>query len=218
MAFRDDLWAVAEPIYQKTLVHPFVTGLLDATLPDDRFRYYVVQDYRYLQGFSRTLAQIASNAPSDVELQFFASSAANVVDVEHQLHKAFLAGFGMTTADLNLVSPSPTTSGYLDFMRANASDYADGVAAVLACYWIYREVGVTLLRQGSPDARFQRWIHTYGEEAFVETVERLLTIVDHLGEVIGSLGRARFQQLWLRGCQYEWLFFDAAWRTETWSI
>ncbi len=39
-----ELWRSIEGIYTKILVHPFLRGLTDGSLPEDRFRYYVLQD------------------------------------------------------------------------------------------------------------------------------------------------------------------------------
>ena len=30
--------------------------------------------------------------------------------------------------------------------------------------------------------------------------------------------RDRFERIWLQGCRYEWRFWDAAWRGETWPF
>lgn len=218
MAFRDELWAVAGPIYARILEHPFLTSLADGSLPDERFRGYVVQDYHYLRGFSRALALIAAHAPSDPELEFFASSAVNVIAVEHELHQGFLAGFDLTRDDVLAMPQAPTTVAYVNFMRALAGSYVDGVASVLACYWIYRQVGTALIALGSPDPRYQKWIDTYGDEAFAATVDRLLEIVDALSPRLGDEQRARFTELWLRGCRYEWMFWDSAWHEESWPV
>ena len=92
------------------------------------------------------------------------------------------------------------------------------VAAVLACYWIYREVGATLVSAGSPEPRYQRWIDTYSDESFSAVVDRLLDIVDELGPQLEPAVRARFTALWLRGCRYEWMFWDAAWTGQRWPV
>ena len=37
--------------------HPFVRGIGDGTLPMDRFRHFITQDYVYLVDFARCLAR-----------------------------------------------------------------------------------------------------------------------------------------------------------------
>ena len=48
MSLTDRLYAVAKPIWDGYLEQPFVKELGEGTLREDRFRFYMVQDYRYL--------------------------------------------------------------------------------------------------------------------------------------------------------------------------
>src|SRR6266852_1636672 len=61
--FTDELWAGIEPIYAKTLQHPFLTGLADGTLPRAKFEFYLQQDALYLDTFSEALKALAAKAP-----------------------------------------------------------------------------------------------------------------------------------------------------------
>ena len=46
----------AEPIWRKELQHPFVRGLADGSLPVERFRFYLRQDYVFLIDYCRVFA------------------------------------------------------------------------------------------------------------------------------------------------------------------
>ena len=41
--FTGELWRSIEGIYGEILEHPFLQGLTDGTLPEERFRFYVLQ-------------------------------------------------------------------------------------------------------------------------------------------------------------------------------
>jgi len=219
-SFTAGLWEAAGPIQARILEHPFLAGLTDGTLPEDVFRTYVVQDSHYLKGFARALALTAGRASADDEIVFLATAGAEAISVEHELHAAFIAAFALTPEDVAATPRSPTTTAYVDFMLAHAAvgSYADGLAAVLACFWIYREVGRALLAEGSPDPRYQRWIDTYASDEFSAQVDELLTIVDRHAPALGADGRDRFTAIWLQGCRYEWRFWDASWHGETWPV
>ncbi|WP_022929660.1 thiaminase II [Patulibacter americanus] len=219
-AFTANLWRSAAPIQAAILAHPFLAGLTDGTLPEDTFRTYVVQDSHYLKGFARALALTAGRAEADDEIVFLATAGAEAITVEHELHAGFIADFGLSPAEVAATPRSPTTQAYVDFMLAHAAagSSADGLAAVLACFWIYREVGRALLTEGSPDPRYGRWIDTYASDEFSAQVDALLTIVDRRADGLGAAGRERFRETWLTGCRYEWRFWDAAWRGETWPV
>ena len=42
--FTGELWDAIRPVYAAILEHPFLRGLADGTLPEERFRYYISQD------------------------------------------------------------------------------------------------------------------------------------------------------------------------------
>ena len=91
-----------------------------------------------------------------------------MVAVEQQLHDSLLADLGIDPGVADGAEIAPTTLAYTSYLLATArgGSYAEGVGAVLPCYWIYWEVGKELRRRGSPDPRFQRWIDTYGGEDY----------------------------------------------------
>ncbi|MGX6448355.1 thiaminase II [Patulibacter sp. S7RM1-6] len=218
--FTDALWRAAAPIQARILEHPFLTGLTTGTLPEEVFRTYVVQDSHYLKGFARALALTAGRVTADDEIVFLATAGAEAITVEHELHAGFIAELGLTPAEVAATPRSPTTTAYVDAMLAHAATGSadDGIAAVLACFWIYGEVGRELVAQGSPDARYGRWIATYAGEEFSAQVDALLAIVERRAAALPEPARERFRAIWLQGCRYEWMFWDAAWRRETWPV
>jgi thiaminase/transcriptional activator TenA len=96
--------------------------------------------------------------------------------------------------------------------------FADGLAAVLPCYWIYAEVGAVLLEHGSVDARYQRWIDSYGGEDFAATVGEVLSLADRTGPTLTAAEEAVARAHFVTTARYEWMFFDAAHRREAWPI
>ena len=55
-SFSEQLRAEAEPLWSSIFSQPFLREIKDGTLPLEKFRYYLAQDYLYLEGFARTVA------------------------------------------------------------------------------------------------------------------------------------------------------------------
>lgn len=219
-SFSEELWQGIADVYDAILAHPFVTGLTDGTLPHDAFAFYVVQDVLYLQRYAQALAAVASRAPDTAGTEMFARHAADVIAVEQTLHGSLLAGLGIDPAAAATAEPAPTTLAYTSYLLATAhgGSYAEGVGAVLPCYWIYWEVGKELLGRGSPDPRFQRWIGTYGGEEFGEAVRGVLDIADRLGPGLSPAERTLMHRHFRTTSRYEWMFWDMGYRKQGWPV
>ena len=218
--FTSELWQGIGDIYRGILVHPFLTGLTDGSLPHGTFAFYVVQDALYLRQYAQALAAVASRAPDAAGTEMFARHAANAVAVEQALHESLLTDLGIDPAAASAAKPAPTNLAYTSYLLAAiyGGSYADGVGAVLPCYWIYWEVGKELQRRGSPDPRYQRWIDTYGGEEFGAAVRAVLAVTDELGPVLAPRERERVHQHFRVTSRYEWMFWDMGYRKQTWPI
>jgi thiaminase/transcriptional activator TenA len=114
----------------------------------------------------------------------------------------------------------PTTLAYTSYLlrSCHQGSFAEGLAAVLPCYWIYAEVGARLLVRSSPDPAYARWIATYGGEEFGKIVADVLALVDRVGADAGAVEQAAMREHVVTTSRYEWMFWDAAWRRESWPV
>jgi len=219
MTFSDELWeAGAARVYDEILRHPFITGLTDGSLDREAFRYFIVQDSHYLRAYSRCLTLVAAKAPDEDAVNMFARHAAEAIEVERDLHAGLLSSLGLSAADVDKEGSGPTTTAYMSYLTAVCAtgSYPEAVAAVLPCYWIYRDVGRELLKRSSPDPLYERWMSTYGSPEFDAVVESVLAVTDALD--VGTAERARCHQHFAMTSRYEWMFWDAAYHQLTWPV
>lgn len=218
--FSARMWQEIEAVYADVLAHPFLTGLTDGTLDEKAFAYYVAQDVHYLRDYARALSIVAAKAPILADTAMFARHAAEVFDVELGLHGELLPELGLDVGALEAEPVSPTTQAYTSYLLATvyAGSFADGLAAVLPCYWIYARVGADLMQRGSTDPRYQRWIASYGGDEFAATVAEVLALTDRLGPTLSDAEQATAQRHFVVTSRYEWMFFDAAYRREQWPV
>jgi thiaminase/transcriptional activator TenA len=215
-----ELWQAATPIYQRILGHPFLSGLTDGSLPRAAFAFYVVQDAHYLRHYARTLSVLATRAPSAPATLMFNQHAATAILVERQLHEGFFEDLGLSAGQAAGATVAPVNLAYCSYLLsvAQTESFAEGLGAVLPCYWIYWEVGKALARAGSPDPLCQRWIDTYASDEFAAVVGQVLELTDEVGERLDDVDRQRVAERFLTACRYEWMFWDAAYRQESWPV
>ena len=217
---RDLLWSDVEDIYAAILRHPFVTGLTDGTLPREAFRHYIVQDAHYLHGYARALALCGARAGEPRDTVMFAAHAGGR-DRRRAGPARGVAGRPRPDCRGRRGEPvAPTTRAYVSYLLATAhsGSFAEAVAAVLPCYWIYARVGEELLGRGSPDPLYARWIAMYGGEEFQSVVDAVLDLTDRIGTAASPRELALMREHVVVTSRYEWMFWDAGWGRETWPV
>jgi len=116
--------------------------------------------------------------------------------------------------------PSPTALGYNNFLVATAyhGPFEVAVAAILPCFWVYWKVGTHINKIVGANNPFMAWIDTYVDEAYGGAVKQAIQIADDIAEDAGPVVVDRMHGAFRRGIQLEWLFWDAAYRMESWPI
>jgi thiaminase/transcriptional activator TenA len=212
-------WKAISSIYAATLRHPFLTGLTDGTLPKRKFQFYLVQDALYLGVFSRALSVVASKAPKQEWAVALNRDAIEALEVEKAMHGEILTSYGISPAQIQSASMAPSNYAYTNHLliAAERGTFAEGLAAVLPCYWIYWEVGKELKKKGSRNKDYQRWIDQYAGEEYGKTVRRVLAMMDEAAAGVPRAMQDRLISLFVTSSRYEYQFWDMAWREEHWQ-
>ncbi len=220
MTFSKDGWARIEPTYQKILAMPFNQELAAGSLSRERFTHYMLQDAHYLVHFGKALAVTGSRAPEPDALIQFTHSAESCVIVERALHEGFFKDFGISAKTAAATHPSPTCSHYMSYLLATAHNepYEVAVAALLPCFWIYGEVGKHLLGIAAENNPYQAWIDTYADEAFEQGIKRVIAIADSSAADTTPQIRDQMLEAFERATLLEWMFWDSAYRLESWPF
>ena len=219
MTLTERLYQAAAPIWQKTLTHPFVTGLGDGTLPLENFRFYMGQDYVFLIEYSRLLALATAKAPDLDTMGRFANLLDATLNREMALHREFAAQCGISASALAATQTAPTTRAYTNHLVRIAAlgNLAETVAALLPCQWGYGEIGQTLARRGKPVAVpfYGQWIDMYASPEFAALAGWLRELLDALN---GTASEERLAEIFCASARYEYLFWDMAYRLENWPV
>lgn len=186
---------------------PFVRALADGTLGTAEFEEYLHQDTLYLTAYARVLARASALAPDPGAQAFFARGAAECLDVERARHDDRLAGTGTTPRG----PASAVTTAYVDHLLAVAArgSYAEVVAAVLPCYWLYSDLGARIrARAGDLTAHpFGDWIGLYGDPRFAALTAEACALADAAAREAGAATRERMRAAFVTSCAHEVAFF-----------
>lgn len=222
MGFSDELRQRAASTWDREKAHPFVTGIGDGTLPLDNFRYYMRQDYVFLIEFCRAISLAVAKARTLEDMGWFAQMIHETLNMEMALHVSFCADFDITEEELLATKPSPTTWAYTRHMinTAHQGTVGETAAVILPCSWGYAEIGQALYAQGTPKDQplYTRWIETYNTQEFADIADWLRGFVDKHAETAGTSEKEAMERAFRISSQYEYMFWDAAWRMEEWPV
>ena len=214
--FSDQLKTAAAPIWDRIFKHPFLIAIKNGTLPIETFRYYLTQDYLYLEGFARTVAMALAKAPDSETLEELSHRV--LTPVERPLHHKLLAEAEVTLTSIYEAGPSPTNTAYVNHMIKTASLYGLGptAAALLPCPWTYHllkdEVGA------SDHPLYSQWTEFYVAGFLENSVAAWRKFVDQAALTAGPAELNDMRRAFITSSQYEYMFWEAALSRESWPI
>ncbi|MFQ3621270.1 MAG: thiaminase II [Spirochaetales bacterium] len=209
-------WHSIQDIYTAILHHPFNTELAQGTLDRSRFLFYLQQDTLYLVEYGRTLSMLAAKAPNTRIMKDFLTFASGIFAVEQSMHSIFFKEYGL--ANPTRVK-SPACFAYTNYLLATAAvhSYAEAVAAVLPCFWVYREVGLSIYRSTVPGNPYQQWIDTYAGKQFGEATDRAIALLEEMIQESTKDTQSKMLEAFQTSTRLEWYFWDSAYKMEAWQ-
>lgn len=206
MKFSNCLWQTITPVYQQIIHHPFNIELGEGSLDKERFIFYMEQDALYLVSFSRALAFIAARAGASKIIHHFLNFSLGALVAERELHANFLA----TNNNWDNIEPSPSCIAYTQYLIAIAATapLEEAIAAVLPCFWIYREVGRNIAAHAKENNPYMQWINTYSSLEFSDGTDQVISILDELASHCPTELLERMKKAFEYSSLFEWHFWN----------
>lgn len=222
MSFSNRLRQLAKPIWDAQLTHPFVVALGNGTLPARKFKYYILQDARFLGDLARIFAAGAVKAPDSDSALRFAKLSEETIVVERSLHESYGQQWKMTAQQMTSVPMAPTNYAYTRHMlaAAHSGSAAEITVVALPCAWIYCVVGQHLLKHGPPKKNhpYRDWLMLYASPEFAEVQQWMRNKVDQWAKTAGAEEKRRMEESFIISSRYEWMFWEMAWNEEEWPV
>jgi thiaminase/transcriptional activator TenA len=211
---------VAQGLWRQQRAHPFVRGLADGTLSPARFLFYIRQDAVFLREMNRVFGYGAARAGTPDEQEHFARLLLETIAILADLHGRYAAAQGLDAATLAATPPAPTTYAYSRHLlwTATADSYPALLAALLPSMWMYDELGHDLAAWGTPpaDHPYRDWLLVHAGPHLETVTAWMRESLDLQAATLSSAERDHLTEVFLISSRYELLFWDMAWREESW--
>ncbi|MCI0770704.1 MAG: thiaminase II [Chloroflexi bacterium] len=214
LPFSEELRRGLDSVWERIFSHPFLKEVQAGSLPLEKFRYYVIQDYHYLEGFGRSVSIALSKGPDTETLRKLVRRV--TTPIERPLHARMFELLEIEQEEVDRVGPSPTNLAYVNHMITTAASggVGEAAAALLPCPWSYHELGNRLSLPDHPV--YNAWVEAYHSGILEESTAAWRDLVDTFAEEGGPTVRESMRQAFLTSSRYEYLFWTMAYNMETW--
>lgn len=220
MRFSSRIYEKLQPIWRKNHSHPFVQEMGDGSLDQEKFRFYMVQDYLYLIDYAKLFALGAVKATDVETMGKFARLLDSTLNEEMSLHRQYAAKFKITEEELEHAKPSPITLAYSHYMLhiAQNGTLPELVSALLPCMWSYWEIGKELSQKpGALDHElYGEWIKMYSSKEFGELAQWCIELFDDLTTGKPEYELTKLEEIFLNTTRFEYMFWDMAYKQVMW--
>jgi len=219
MSFSRGLKAKATKVWEEGYKHLFVQELGQGTLDKEKFKFYLLQDYQYLLQYSKVFAIAAIKSETEELMTRFSTIQYSILAKEMDLHRNYMAGFGITREEILSVKPSLYNKTYTANMLAigQTGGLAEVLAAVFPCAWTYADYAKRLKVQYADRLEgnfYKTWIENYAGAEFSDSFEWFYDTLDKLVLNMTDKQREKIVEIFISSVEFEYLFWDMAYKRQ----
>ncbi len=221
--FAEACLSAAADAWSASFEHPFVVALAEGTLEPEKFKFYQMQDARYLEAFADACSLISVRCPHPDDKLWFIDAGRMALVVESELHEGYGARLGYTQKDIAAIELTPNNRAYQNHMitEAQRGSLVEAVAALTPCPWLYTDLGRHLkkeLGEIPDDHPYADWLRMYSDPGFIEYMDNLLEKLQRFADAADEETRARAREAFVLSVRYEWMFWEQAWQMQRWPV
>lgn len=215
MNITERLLDVTKDIWKAYNEHPFVLGIQEGTLNKEKFRYYIIQDYLYLEDYAKTFAIGVAKAKSLSTANLFAKYI-SVMNGELDIHNGYLAKLGVTQQEIDLAARSLDNLSYTSYMLRVAYEESEVeiLAAILSCAYSYEVIAKNILNNNPNavnDDFYGDWVKGYSSKEYEAENIILLKTLDELTENYTESQLRHLIEIFVACSRYELAFWEMSW-------
>ena len=211
----DKLLAATAEIWKSYNEHPLVLGIQNGTLAKEKFRYYMIQDYLYLEDYAKTFAVGVAKAKSLRIANLFAKYIP-VMNGELNVHDGYLARLGVTQEEIDTTPHSLDNLSYTSYMLRVAYEEGEAeiLAAILSCAYSYEVIAKKIVENNPTSINnefYGDWIKGYISDSYAEENVILLEELNHLTENYTEQQIQHLIDIFDACSRYELAFWEMSW-------
>ncbi|KAG2393472.1 hypothetical protein C9374_007003 [Naegleria lovaniensis] len=224
-----------QQIIEPILGLPFIREMMEGTLSEEIFRFYIIQDAIYLQTFSKVFALVATKIDlmktpnGEQQYLFLLEQSKGALEESFKLHHEYFKKWNINAFKEGSKS-SKSCLLYTSFLlsAAHSDSLLEALCACLPCYYIYFRVAQyitdrmlsnstesSLLTDSHP---YVDWIKSYSSDEFKKGVELFSAFINQYAQTASEREREKCRENVTITSQMEYLFWNSSYYMEEWPI
>ena len=204
--WSEDSWESSKDIVEKIKKHDFIQKLIDGSLEEEIFKDYISQDIMYCDIFNSKMKKLSEKLNKEdykQKLEEYSKSKSSIF-----MREQFKNSFKLL--------PSTTKNNICEKYTSLISKCVDdcsiqeGLSSMLACYWVYFEVGNYIHQNQSKEIKnnkYQSWINHYGNPNYGQKVNDYKSICDYYAS-LDPTKKESMKNIFIQCVKYEYEFFN----------
>lgn len=192
--------------------HPFCKELADGSLPLDKMRWYLVQDYKFIDQFVRLLATAIAHAPTLADAVPGAQFLGLVTSTENTYFLRSFEALGVSEAE-QAAAAAPATAEFQTLMhQARVSGrYEQMLAVLVVAEWSYLTWASRYTNYSDElPFWFSEWIDLHAGAGFEAVVEYFRSQLDAVWDDLSAAQQTATTAMFHKAVACERAFFNAA--------
>ncbi len=196
--------------------HPFVKGIANGTLPVEKFKFFMIQDYLYLLDYAKVFSIGAAKTSDPQMMRAFSGYVSSILSGEMDIHKGYMKRLGIEISEAEKARMSQDNLSYTSYMLRMAYEGgpAEVCAAILPCAISYELIGREMVKKNPKCEEHEfygEWIRGYSNDEYHEENLRLMELTEKAAEGYSKKELERLIEIGRRCSLYEGSFWDMSW-------
>jgi thiaminase len=204
-------WRRARPAIKRIWSHPFVLQLVEGSLQQKQFNYYLQQDKYFLTYFDICLYRLAYLTPDEASNSL--SRYRELPDMSKPGDRVYRHYQPQLIQQHNLPMAS-ATKAYADFLLKIClfNQYEIVLSALLPCYMIYNNLAKAKVSLVAKDNAYYPFFSIHAGRDISESTDNMQQLFDACGQKVTRKQRDQMLAVFEQGCEHGLNFFDAVHR------
>ena len=219
MNFTERLLEKTTDIWEEYYKHPFVLGIQNGNLDHAKFRYYILQDYLYLEEYLKVFALGVAKSRSVETCHLFAGYIENITHSEMDIHRGYMGELEISAEELQHAKRALDNLSYTSYMLrlGYEEDELAILISILACALSYEYIGKRIVKNNPAileDPFFGPWVAGYSSEDYTRENLLLTEQVERLAKGCDEERLDYLTEIFVNCSAYELEFWNFSWKGE----